>query len=348
MIVNVEYLKEVAVEILKDLGEDEARARAAADVLVRADMRGISTHGTYLLTLMAKRVEEKVLDIPTTLTIVNNKQTTSVIDGGNGLGQIAAREAMENSIKKAREFGIGLTQVRNTNNVGFLGYYTNLAAQRGFVGIMGGNAAASMAPWGGTEQFFGTNPISISVPTEGYHPLVLDMSSSVVARGKIRRASRNQEKIPEGWAIDQNGEPTTDPDEALKGSLLPIGGPKGSALAMMVDILAGMLSGSSYGPDVKTFHKPLGPTGVGLFCIAINIEDLCETSEFYMKIKSYIESIKKMKKVKSTFEIFMPGEIEFNNEEKSLERGVEVDRKVVKVLNNILEDMGSELSIKGG
>lgn len=348
MIVNAEYLKEVAVEILKGLGEKEKRAREAADILVRADMRGISTHGTYLLTLMARRVEEKVLNIPTSIKMVSDNYATSVIDGGNGLGQIAASEAMKTSIAKAREFGIGLTLVRNTNNVGFLGYYTNLAARKGLVGIMGGNAAPSMAPWGGAEPFFGTNPISIAIPAEGRNPLVLDMSSSVVARGKIRRASRNQERIPEGWALDENGEPTTDPDEALKGTLLPIGGPKGSALAMMVDILAGMLSGSSYGPDVKTFHKPLGPTGVGLFSIAIDIEHLCDVDDFYQKLDNYINTIKKMKKVKSSSEIFMPGEIEFNNEEKSLKKGIELDLKVVEGLNELLSNMGSDLSIKEG
>lgn len=348
MLVNAEYLKEVAIEILKGLGEEENRAREAAEILVRADMRGISTHGTYLLTLMAKRVEEKVLNIPTPITVVSDNQATAIIDGGNGLGQIAASEAMKTSIAKAREFGIGLTLVRNTNNVGFLGYYTNLTAREGMVGIMGGNAAPAMAPWGGTEPFFGTNPISIAIPAEGHNPLVLDMSSSVVARGKIRRASRNQEAIPEGWAIDENGEPTTDPDKALKGTLLPVGGPKGSALAMMVDILAGMLSGSSYGPAVKTFHKPLGPTGVGLFCMAIDIDYLCEPAEFYAKLKDYINSIKMMKKVKSSSEIFMPGEIEFNNEEKSLERGVELDLKVIEGLNEILTKMGSDLSIKEG
>ncbi len=348
MIVNADKLKEVAVEILKGLGEDEKKAREAADILVRADMRGISTHGTYLLTLMAKRVEEKVLDIPTRLTIVSDERATAVVDAGNGLGQIAAREAMETSMKKAREYGIGLTLVRNTNNVGFLGYYTNLAARNGMVGLMGGNAAASMAPWGGTEPFFGTNPISIAVPAEDYRPLVLDMSSSIVARGKIRRASRNEEKIPEGWAIDENGEPTTDPDKALKGTLLPVGGPKGSALAMMVDILAGMLSGSKFGPDVKTFHQPLGPTGVGLFCIAINIEFLGEPDIFYGMLKNYIEAIKQMKKVKTSSEIYMPGELEFINEEKSLEQGIELDLKIIEGLNNTLNKIGSELSIKEG
>jgi len=248
-------------------------------------------------------------------------------------------------MNKARKYGIGLTLVGNTNNVGFLGYYTNMVAQQGMVGIMGGNAAASMAPWGGTEPFFGTNPISIAVPAEDYRPLVLDMSSSIVARGKIRRASRNQEKIPEGWALDEKGEPTNEPDEALKGTLLPIGGPKGSALAMMIDILAGMLSGSNYGPDVKTFHKPLGPTGVGVFCIAINIKNLCEPKEFYEMLKNYIFSIKNMKKVNSVSEIFMPGELEFINEEKN-KKGVELDFKVVEKLNNILNKTGSDLSIK--
>jgi L-2-hydroxycarboxylate dehydrogenase (NAD+) len=308
-------------------------------------MRGISTHGTYLLTPMFQRVKAAMLNLPTKITLVKENNATSIIDGGNGLGQLAARKAMYISIEKAKKFGVSLTLLRNTNNIGFLGYYSNLASQENMIGFIGSNAASSMAPWGSSEAFMGTNPISISIPARKEKSIILDMSSSVVARGKIRKAVRNKEKIPLGWAIDEEGSPTTDPDEALKGTVLPIAGPKGSALAIVIDIIAGMLSGSRFGPEVKTFHKLKGATGVGVFCMAIDINKFYDLDYFYSMVDSYICSIKNLKKVKSVSEIYLPGEIEFIREQKSHEEGIDLDSKVMKNLNDILEELGNHLRL---
>ena len=343
--ISEKKLKKVVIEILKGYGENEKAASLAADCLVKADMRGISTHGTYLLTPMFQRVKAGMLDLPTKITLVKENNATSIIDGGNGLGQLAARKAMDISIKKAKKYGIALTLVRNTNNISFLGYYSNLATQEGMIGFIGCNAASSMAPWGSSEAFMGTSPISISIPAKKERSIILDMSSSIVARGKIRKASRNKEEIPLGWAIDEDGNPTTDPNEALKGTLLPIAGPKGSALAIVIDIIAGMLSGSKFGPEVKTFHKLEGATGVGVFCMAIEISQFIELELFYSKIDEYIRSIKNLKKVKNTSEIYLPGEIEFIREQKSHEEGIDLDSKVMKNLNDILEELGNHLRL---
>jgi len=346
--ISEKKLKKVISEILKGYGENEESALLAADCLVKADMRGISTHGTYLLTPMFQRVKAGMLDLPTKITLVKENNATSIIDGGNGLGQLAARKAMCISIEKAKKYGIAFTLVRNTNNISFLGYYSSLATQEGMIGFIGCNAAASMAPWGSSEAFMGTSPISISIPTKKEKPIILDMSSSIVARGKIRKASRNKEKIPLGWAIDEDGNPTNDPNEALKGTLLPIAGPKGSGLAIIIDIIAGMLSGSRFGPEVKTFHKLEGATGVGVFCMAIDISQFIELELFYSKIDEYIRSIKNLKKVKNTSEIYLPGEIEFIREQKSYEEGINLDSKVMKNLNDILEELGNNLRLTHG
>jgi len=343
--ISEKKLKKVISEILKGYGENEKSALLAADCLVKADMRGISTHGTYLLIPMFQRVKARMLDLPTKITLVKENNATSIIDGGNGLGQLAARKAMDISIKKAKKYGIALTLVRNTNNISFLGYYSNLAVQEGMIGFIGCNAASSMAPWGSSKAFIGTSPMSISIPAKKEKPIILDMSSSIVARGKIRKASRNKEEIPLGWAIDEDGNPTTDPNEALKGTLLPIAGPKGSALAIVIDIIAGMLSGSRFGPEVKTFHKLKGATGVGVFCMAIDISQFIELELFYSKIDEYIRSIKNLKKLKNTSEIYLPGEIEFIREQKSHEEGIDLDLKVMKNLNDILEELGNHLRL---
>jgi LDH2 family malate/lactate/ureidoglycolate dehydrogenase len=234
--------------------------------------------------------------------------------------------------------------VRNTNNIGFLAFYTIHAAGQGFVGITMGNANAAISPWGGAEPFFGTNPISISVPgSDG--PLALDMSSSIVARGKIRKAHRLGEKIPLGWALDEFGVPTEDAGAALKGTALPIGGPKGYGLALMVDVLAGMLSGSAFGRGVKSFHQVTGPTGVGALTLAINVERFMPLAQFRNLMRGYTDSIHNSRKAKGTARIYLPGEIESEKEKMSRERGIELSAASLKTLNQLLEKVKSPMRL---
>ncbi len=338
-------LREVSVQILKGLNATQDEAELVADCLVRAEMRGIDTHGVHFLKLLSDRIDARMIHIPTPLKVIREDHTTAILDGGNGLGQVAAHRAMKMSIQKARDFGMGITLVRNTNHIGILAFYTPMAAEEGMVGIVMSNSAPSMSPWGGAEPFLGTNPISIAIPGGPDGPLVLDMSSSVVARGKIRRAQRMKESIPLGWALDETGSPTTDPVEALKGSLLPIGGPKGYGLALMIDVLAGLLSGSQYGPEVKTFHQPLGPTGIGVFTMAIDIERFMPLHQFRSLMTSYAGSIKKTKKAKNISQIYLPGEIELEKEKKSITEGIELDSTVVKSLNGLLQKAESPLRL---
>ncbi len=347
MKVQAERLKEIAVHILKGLHAADGEAAVVADALIAAELRGIDTHGVHLLTLLPERVEAGMLDIPTKLTVLKESGATALIDGGNGLGPAAAHRAMGMSIEKAKEFGIGCCLVRNTNNIGMLTVYTLMAAQAKTVGIVLANSAASMSPWGGAEAFFGTNPFSISIPgKEGAPPVVLDMSSTVVARGKIRRADRLKERIPEGWAFDETGTPTTDPAAALKGTLMPIGGPKGYGLALMIDVLAGMLSGSLYGPEIRTFHELKGATGVGVFTLAIEIERFMPIGQFTGLFENYLASIKASRKAKGVARIYLPGEIEYEKEQKNLTEGIEVSPATAGKLNALLEKMKSSLRLK--
>jgi len=348
MKVQPKQLREIAVHILKGFSATDDEATLVADCLVRAEMRGIETHGIYFLKLLSDRVDAQMIHIPTSLKVVSEDETTAILDGGNGLGQVAAHRAMKMSIQKAQRFGVGLTLIRNTNHIGILAFYTLMAAEEGMVGIVMSNSAPSMSPWGGAEPFFGTNPLSIAIPSGSKDPVVLDMSSSVVARGKIRLAQRKKENIPPGWALDETGLPTTDPDAAMKGTLLPIGGPKGYGLAFMIDVLSGLLSGSQYGPLVKTFHQPLGPTGIGVFLMAVDIERFMPLHQFRELVGSYVESIKKTKKAKGVSRIYLPGEIELEKEKKSFAEGIELDLTVVNSLNQLLEKMKSPLRLSEG
>jgi LDH2 family malate/lactate/ureidoglycolate dehydrogenase len=345
MKVQPNRLKEVAIHILKGLNAADEEAALVAEILVQADMRGTDTHGVHLLTLLPDRVEAGMIQIPTNLKVIKEGETTTLIDGGNGLGQFAVHRAMTINIQKAKKFGLGCTLVRNTNNIGSLIYYTLMAAQKGMIGIVMGNAAAAMSPWGGTEAFFGTNPISFAAPGGAEGSVALDMSSSVVARGKIRLAERTKEPIPLGWAYDATGAETTDPTAAMKGTLVPIGGPKGYGLALIVDILAGMLSGSKYGQDIKTFHQLVGPTGVGVFSLAIDIERFMALKQFNELIQAYLASIKGSKKAKGVSRIYIPGERKFEKEKRSLREGIEISSGLAKNLNKLLEKVKSPLRL---
>lgn len=348
MKIQPEQLREVSVQILKGLNATQDEAELVADCLVRAEMKGIDTHGVHFLKLLSDRVDAHMIRIPTELKVVRDDGTTCILDGGNGLGQVAAHHAMKKNIEKARELGIGLTLVRNTNHIGILAFYTLMAAEEGMVGIVMSNSAPSMSPWGGAEPFLGTNPISIAIPGSSGSPVVLDMSSSVVARGKIRRAQRMKESIPLGWAVDETGTPTTDPEAALRGTVLPIGGPKGYGLALMIDVLAGLLSGSQWGPNVKTYHQLAGPTGIGVFLMALDIERFMPLQQFKEQIESYITSIKETKKAEGVSQIYLPGEIELEREKQSLKEGVEISAEVAKELNTLLEKTKSPLRLGKG
>ena len=339
-------LLDAAKDILVLLGEEKENARIAAEALVGADMRGIPTHGVNLLRLVSQRVAAKMLDLPTRIEILKQDEATAVLNGNNGLGQVAAHHGVRVSVEKAKRAGIGMAVVRNTNNLGALGYYSARAASRdGVISILMTNGNPSVAPFGSADPFFGTNPVSISVPSAGCRPLVLDMSASVVARGKIRLAAMSGEAIPPGWACDETGEPTTDPKRALKGSLLPLGGPKGSGLAMMIDILAGVLSGSAYSRRLKSFHELDGATGVGACFIAIDVCRFVDAGSFAETVGEYVLEMKGLRKQPGVKEILAPGEVEIIKVEESRKSGIEVPEPVVKNMNEILSKLGSGLRI---
>ena len=337
MKVAADHLMAVVTKLLQAIGAADKEARLVAKILVQADLRGIRTHGCAFLPLIAERYAHGLLNIPTKTMLITDEGAIAHIDGNNGLGQVAAVEAMQLSIHKARNHGVALALIRNTNHIGFLGYYTMMAAAEGMIGICATNAAASVAPWGGAEPFFGSNPFSIAAPVANGVPLVLDMSASVVARGKIRRAQRLNEKIPLGWALDETGCPTTDPAEALKGTLLPIAGHKGSGLALFIDLMCGLLSGSRYGRDLLTFHKPLGPTGVGAMFMAVDIGRFMPLARFETLVNEHAAAIRNSQKAVGVERIFLPGEIEADKADASQSRGIEVDSQIIEKINVLLE-----------
>jgi LDH2 family malate/lactate/ureidoglycolate dehydrogenase len=346
--VSAGHLQTVSVALLGAMGVGADEAKTVADNLVMAERRGIATHGVNFLIPLADRIERGLVVVPTKVAVVSDGEAVTHLDGGNGLGQTAATQGMRSAIDKARRFGVGLALIRNTNHIGLLACYTMMAAGEGLVGFCACNGAASMAPWGGAEPFFGTNPFSVAVPGGDGAPVVLDMSTSLVARGKIRRALRLKERIPPGWALDAGGNPTEDPQAAMEGTLLPIGGPKGYGMALFIDLVSGLLSGSKFGRDVKTFHQPEGPTGVGVTTLAIDIERFMPLETFRALVGEYGRAIRGSAKARGSDRIYLPGEIEAARERASAERGIEVDAPVCKSLDALLAKAGLSVRLHDG
>jgi LDH2 family malate/lactate/ureidoglycolate dehydrogenase len=343
--VTADHLKKVGLELLQTTGVGLQEAGLVAENLVAAELRGVPTHGINLLPAILERIEAGQMEVPTELKVIADEQAITHIDGGNGFGQTAAAEGMRRCIEKARRFGIGFSLICNTNNVGLLALYSLMAARQGLIGICACNGAASMAPWGGADPFFGTNPFSIAAPGGAGNPVVLDMSTTVVARGKIRRAARLKERIPFGWALDASGAPTDDPEAAIQGTLLPVGEHKGYGMALFIDLICGLLSGSSYARGVRTFHQPEGPTGVGVMTMAIDINRFMPFDLFSKLIDEHIRMIRGSTKAKGQNRIYLPGEIEADREGLNKSRGVAVDPPVVKAIDALLEkrDLGLRL-----
>ena len=348
MRISPDHLRKVAAAITASVGATKPEAELVAESLVSAEMRGIPTHGLNFLPMLAERVEQGLVSVPTNTEVLLDDGAVAHIDGGNGLGQVAADLAMEKAIEKAGTFGIGGSLVRNTNHIGLLAFYTMKAAARGMVGFCMSNSAASIAPWGGREAFFGTNPFSVAAPCDEGKPVVLEMSTSIVARGKIRRAIRMKQEIPEGWALDADGNATTDPEEAMKGTLLPIGGPKGYGMAFFIDLISGLISGSSFSRGVSTFHKPIEPTGVGVTCIAIDIARFIPMKDFTAQVRDHAEAIRGSKKANSQGRIYLPGEIEAERASAATADGIELDPPVEVALEKLIASRGLDIRLDGG
>ena len=328
----------VAAAFLVAAGAAAEEAVLVARNLVQADARGIHTHGINFLPKIAARITAGVLDIPTRLTTVSDEGALCHMDGGNGFGQVAGHAAMECALEKARRYGIGMSLVRNTNHIGLLAFYSMLAAEQGMVGFAMCNSAPSMAPWGGTEPFFGTNPFSIACPSGQGHPIVLDMSTSVVARGKIRKALKNGEAIPREWAFGPDGRPTDDPGAAMKGTLMPIGGAKGYGMAFFIDLICGLLSGSKFSREITTFHKPEGPTGVGTMMLAVRIEQFMPLEAFSSLVRAHIATVRESSRAEGSERIFLPGEIEAQLQARAETEGIEIEERTIREIDHLLEE----------
>lgn len=315
-------LKELVVQLLVKVGVPSNDAAVVADCMVRADLRGVESHGVRWLDIYLKRIMAGCVKPVTKLTTVREKAGFLLLDAHSGLGQVALRKGMEMGISKAKTAGICVVAVRNSNHCGALAYYSEMAAKANMAAMVMTNSTPLMAPWGGVTPSIGTNPISFGFPTNG-DPVILDMATSASARGKVFVAAQKGMQLPDGVALNRAGEPTTDPKEALEGILLPVGGPKGYGLSLVIDIMAGIMTGSNYGQTITSLYGDLEHAqDIGHFGLIINIDDFLPLTDFFAGMQRSREQLKGAKLAKGFTEIFLPGEIEANTLKQRTAQGV--------------------------
>lgn len=326
-----ETLRQYCRDVLAASGVDAGCAETVADVLVDADLSGVSTHGVSRMAIYMERMDKGLVSRDNNIRILQEAPSSVVVDAGNSLGAAAAKFAMEVCIRKAHETGCCFAAVRGSNHFGAAGYYARLAANAGQIGFCCTNLRGKIAPFGSSEPFMGTNPIALAAPSHG-DPFVLDMTPSVVALGKLILAQKLGKSIPLGWALDPDGKPTTDPAAGRAGSLVPIGGAKGSGLAMAVDILSGILTGAGYGPHLHDLYAFDAPQGVGHFIGAIDISHFLDLEAFRTGMDTFASEIKGLKKAEGVQEILLPGERSARCARENQTNGINVPDQVYEEL----------------
>lgn len=319
-------------------------AHIVADSLVQSNLRGVDSHGVTRLGIYVKRLKMGLVNPSPEVKVVQENDATLLIDGDNGLGQVVGVRAVDLGLGKTKQSGGVSVAVKHSNHYGAGAYYVQRAVERDTIAFAYSNAPPTMAPWGGVEPYIGTNPYAYGVPAGRHAPIIFDMATSVVARGKIILAAKRGESIPEGWAIDKEGRPTREAQTALEGSVLPFGGPKGYAVSLMIDIMSGVLTGGGFGPRVNSPYDNFDePQNVGAFFQLIDIGQFIPIPEFKARIDQMINEIKSVRKAQGVEEIFVPGEIEDRMEQRRLTSGIPLGAESVAELGEVGKACGVDL-----
>lgn len=303
-------LRVFGTDVLRHHGVPEHDAELLSDSLVQAELWGHSSHGMLRLPWYVERLRSGAMSAVTDPRIVTDTGSVVVLDGRDGIGQVLADHATTLGVERAQVHGISGVGVRNSNHFGMAAYYTRKAAESGCVGLLFTNASPAMAPWGGRRKTIGTNPWSIAAPAGRHGVAVIDLANTAVARGKLYLAAERGQAIPDGWAADSEGVPTTDPAVGIEGIILPMAGPKGYVIAFMMDVLAGVLTGSSFGDQVVGPYEPKRSSGCGHLVLTVDIAAMAPLAEFEQRMEALVDATKAVDKAAGVEEIFFPGELE--------------------------------------
>jgi L-2-hydroxycarboxylate dehydrogenase (NAD+) len=354
-----EPLKDFCTRVFEKMGVSHDDAEVTSDVLVLANLRGIDSHGVARLKRYVDGLRDGVMVARPDIRVMHETPTTALM--GGGLGQPAGGRGMQLAIEKAKKMGVGFVAVRNSNHYGIAGYYALMALEHDMIGISTTNAAVLVVPTFGRDAVLGTNPLSVAVPAGEERPYVLDMATSVVTRGKLEVYDRMEKPLPLSWATDENGVPTPEASRVLKnlqaragGGILPLGGAreedgghKGYGLALLVDILCGVLPLAGYANTI--YHKtPEGkplPANVGHFFGAMRIDAFRPVDEFKATMDDIIRRLKNSAKAEGQDRIYIHGEKEFEVEDQRRKNGIPLHPKTVAMMKQIAQELGVEYDL---
>lgn len=344
---------EAARKFTKDLliahGTSTATAEIVADALVLADLRGIDTHGINRLLPYIRQIRNGALHPASEPTFHSVTPVVGQVDGRNGFGFAAAALGMEEACKMAAVYGIGMVSVKHSNHFGMSAWIVQQALdyrapgkEAGMMSLVFTNSSPAMPAWGGREKILGVSPLACGAPgPRDGRPFILDMAPSVAARGKVHKALRRGEQIPEGWAIDADGKPTIDPAQALKGVMLPMGGPKGSALAIMMDIFSGVLSGSGFAGNIAgPYDDASRPADVGHFLVAIQPGLFLSEDDFRERMSVLYQKVLQSERMIGVEQIYLPGETEQITCEERQRSGIPFTEEEIEALNGEASQVG--------
>ncbi|MCL7454027.1 MAG: Ldh family oxidoreductase [Anaerolineae bacterium] len=355
--IPVDPVQRFMIDVFKALGTPPGEAEICADVLIASDLRGIESHGIARLKYYYDRIQAGVQSVETEIEVVNETETTAVLDGHDGMGQVIAYRAMRLAMEKARQYGTGAVAVRNGTHFGIAGYYPLMAAEEGMIGLCVTNARPAQAPTFGTEPMLGTNPIAFAAPSDMGFPFCLDAATSISQRGKIEVAARAGKPVPEGVIIDPQGQSLTDPEQILAGlgrataAFLPLGGAgeelagyKGYGLATVVEILSASLCGGAFMKDLLGF-APDGsrrPYMLGHFFLAIDIEHFIPLETSQRVTGSIMRSLQASRKAPGQDRIYVAGEKEHEMVEIVRQAGIPVNANLRRELQAMRDELGME------
>ncbi|QOY38204.1 ureidoglycolate dehydrogenase [Anaerobacillus isosaccharinicus] len=331
ILVKSEELKSLVVKKLTQAGLNEGHAHVVADVLVHADLRGVSSHGVLRTEHYVKRLLEGGVNPNAKFSMKETGPCTAVFDGDDGMGHVVLKEAMEHAITMAEKNGIGMMTAINSSHCGALSYFAQQAASKNMIGVAMTHTDSIVVPFGGAKPFLGTNPIAYGFPAKRNKPVILDMATSNVALGKILHARESGTAIPAEWGVDENGIGTTDPHNVK--ALSPFAGPKGYGLGLVVEIFSGLLAGAAFGPHITKMYGDYNKSRkLGHYLCAIDPTVFTDKNDFLENMDRMIDEIHELEPAKGFRNVMVPGEPEQLKEEMALKTGVPITENVYQYL----------------
>ena len=337
-------LRPLVSEIFERCGMSADNAALLADTLVVADLRGCHSHGAILIPEYVRKLTAGGVNPKGNPRVARDSQAALLVDGDNSLGQIAATFAMRRAIERARDTGVAATAVGGSNHCGAMAYFAMLALPEDMIGIATTHALPTMAPWGGIDCILGINPMAVAIPAGEESPIVLDAAFAAAARGKVKVYHQKGIPLPEGWAFDSAGRPTTDTKKALEGLLQPIGQYKGYGFALVMGILSAVLSGALFGTELGDVVNGPKPGRDGHFFIALKVAAFEDVARFKQRTDGIIRQMRSSRRAEGVERIYSPGEVEFESEKLYREEGIPLNRKTLQGISEAAKTVGVDPS----